>query len=84
MLSMKHVRDLMNRSVQTLTRTTSCRLQTRRCAPARTVPLFSRIDEAGSRRRLTLPALVHESELARNDPAHAGHLPIAYDAGLPR
>jgi hypothetical protein len=30
-------------------------------------------------------ALVHESELARNDPnPQAGHLPMAYDTGLPR
>jgi putative transposase len=36
------------------------------------------------RRRGRMGALVHESELARNDPTpQTFHLPAAYDAGLP-
>jgi len=52
--------------------------------PSSTALLFQRVRPKHAPTAGLNEALVHESELARNDPAHAGHLPMAYDAGLPR
>ena len=52
----------------------------------RHMPAFSHaVGQILQRRRRRPEALVHESELARNDPhPEAPHLPISYDSGPPR